>query len=584
MNDIYVYFFATALLMMLSIMLSTFSARFGFPLLLVFLAVGMLAGEDGIGRIPFDDTESAYLIGNLALGIILLDGGLRTRVETFRVGLWPALSLATFGVLITAGLCGLFAAWLLGLPLLTAILLGAIIGSTDAAAVFSLLNNSGTQLQQRVSATLEIESGSNDPMAIFLTVALLEALVRDDSGSTMSLLLNLLQQLGIGAVMGVVGGLLSVPLLNRLALAAGLYPLLVTAFGIFVLSITNLFGGSGILAIYLTGIFIGNQRIPSKQGTLQVLDGLAWLAQIGMFLILGLLVTPSRMIGDAAAGLAIALFLIFIARPVAVAIGLAPFVFSLRERVFVAWVGLRGAVPIILALFPVMAGLPESGLLFHIAFVVVLVSLLLQGFTIPLAARLLKVEVPPQPVPVQRMALELARTQDFEIFVFHLNELTHCNNIAVRDLGMPVGARIAALFRDETLHYPDRDSVVKAGDYLLVIGKSSDLHHLSRMFSTRPAPKRLDNRVFYGDFLLDGAARLMDIKLFYGLDISTPDQRPDITLAEYIAQRFGGHPVVGDQVQDHAITFVVAEVDGDEIRKVGMKWNQPASSSTAASA
>lgn len=583
MADINLYILATALLMTLSIVLGTFSARFGFPLLLIFLAVGMLAGEDGIGRIPFDNYPAAYLIGNLALAIILLDGGLRTRVENFRVGLWPALSLATFGVVITAGLCGLFAAWLLGLPILLGILLGAIIGSTDAAAVFSLLNNSGTHLKQRVSSTLEIESGSNDPMAIFLTVALLEALTSNSTSLGATLLISLFEQLGIGSVMGIAGGLLSVPLINRLHLADGLYPLLITALGILIFALTNLFGGSGILAVYLTGIFIGNQRIRNKQGILQVLDGLAWLAQIGMFLILGLLVSPSRMLEDAIPGLAIALFLIFIARPVAVGIGLAPFVFSLRETLFVAWVGLRGAVPIVLALFPMMAGLPQAELLFNIAFVVVLVSLLLQGFTISQAARLLQVEVPPKPMPVQRMALELAKHQEFEIFVFHLNELTHCNNIAIKDLGMPTGTRISALFRNENLLYPKKDDIVRAGDFLLVIGKSTDLVHLSRMFSAIHTPKRLDNRIFYGDFLLDGAARIMDIKLFYGLDIPIPGDKPDINLAQYIAQRFGGHPVVGDQIEDKAITFVVADVQGDEIRKVGMKWNQPAGSSAASS-
>ena len=575
MLDTNLIYFAIALLMTISIVLGTFSARFGFPLLLIFLGVGMLAGEDGIGGIPFDNHQVAYAIGNLALAIILLDGGLRTKVENFRVGLWPALPLATFGVVITAGLCGLFAAWLLDLPLLVGVLLGSIVGSTDAAAVFALLNNSGTHLKQRVSSTLEIESGSNDPMAIFLTVALLEALTSDEGGLTGTLLLSLVQQLGIGGLMGVVGGMLSVPLINRLHLSDGLYPLLVASFGVLIFAITNMLNGSGILAIYITGIFIGNQRVRSKQNILQVMDGLAWLSQIGMFLILGLLVSPHEILDTAIPALIISAFLILIARPIAVAICLAPFVFSLRERTFVAWVGLRGAVPIILAIFPMTYGLPEAPLLFNVAFIVVLVSLLLQGFTIAPAARLLKVEVPPEPTPFLRHALELPTKREYEIFVFHLDERTHCTNIAIRDLGMPIGTRIAALFRDESLIFPKGETVVRSGDNLLVVGKSEDLSSLSRMFSTTHTPRHLNNRVFYGDFLLDGAAPLKDVKLFYGLDIQIPESKPDLNLAQYIAHRFGGHPVVGDRIEDKAITFVVAEVQGDEIRKVGMKWNQP---------
>lgn len=571
--DINLPFLIAALLMILSIVLGTLSARFGFPLLLVFLGVGMLAGEDGIGNIPFDNYPVAYLVGNLALAIILLDGGLRTRVENFRVGLWPALSLASVGVLLTAGLCGLFAAWLLDLPWLVGILLGAIVGSTDAAAVFSSLNNSGVHLKQRVSSTLEIESGSNDPMAIFLTVVLIEALVSSEGASAGALALRLFEQMGIGALMGWIGGRLGVPLINRLQLAEGLYPLLVTAFGIAVFAATNSLGGSGILAIYLTGIIIGNQRIHAKQNILQVLDGLAWLAQIGMFLILGLLVTPHRLLEDALPGLLIALFLIFVARPVSVAIGLAPFVFSWQERVFVAWVGLRGAVPIILALFPIIAGIPESQQLFNIAFVVVLVSLLLQGFTLAPVARWLQVEVPPEPAPLQRMALELPTAQEYEIFVFHFDEKTHVSDVAVGELNLPEGTRIMAVFRHEVLNYPGEHDLIHPGDNLLVVGRTEDVAALARLFSTARAPRRLDNRVFYGDFLLDGAASLRDVGFFYGFNIPVPEDQPEITLAEYIGQRFGGHPVVGDQIADQRVTFVVAEVHGDSIVKVGIKWN-----------
>lgn len=575
MIDANLIYLVIGLLLTVSIVLGTFSARFGFPLLLIFLGVGMLAGEDGIGKIPFDNHQVAYTIGNLALAIILLNGGLHTKVENFRVGLWPALPLATIGVVMTAGICGLFAAWLLDLPLMVGFLLGSIVGSTDAAAVFALLNNSGTHLKQRVSSTLEIESGSNDPMAIFLTVALLEALTSSEGSMTGALLLSLVQQLGVGALMGLVGGFLSTPLINRLSLNEGLYPLLVAGFGILIFAIANSMGGSGILAIYITGIFIGNHRVRSKQNILQVSDGLAWLAQIGMFLILGLLVSPSEMLETLWPALAISAFLILVARPATVFICLAPFVFSARERLFVAWVGLRGAVPIILAIFPLTYGLPEAELLFNVAFVIVLMSLLVQGFTIAPAARLLNLEVPPEPAPVQRMTLELQTRKEYEIFLFHLDGKTHCTNIAIKDLGMPIGTRIAAIIREDSMIFPDGKSMLRADDNLVVIGAAGDLPQLSRMFSTTHTPRHLAARAFYGNFLLDGAAPLKDLKQLYGLDISIPPGKPDINLGDYIAHRFGGHPVVGDVITEKAVSFVVAEVHGDEIRKVGMKWNQP---------
>lgn len=563
-----------AVLVLLSIVLTAVSSRVGFPLLLLFLALGMLAGEDGLGKIPFQNYPASFLIGNLALAIILLDGGMRTRADSFRVALWPALSLATVGVVLTVGITGAFAAWLLDLPLWVGMLLGAIVGSTDAAAVFSLLNNSGVHLQQRVGATLEIESGSNDPMAVFLTVALLEITMQAESGFGMTLLISLVQQFGIGALMGVGAGFMLLRAVNALHLAAGLYALLVCSGGVLIFAATSAVGGSGILAVYLTGILLGNKRLRNKQGILQVLDGAAWLSQIGMFLILGLLVTPSSMMHYAIPALIVAVWLTLVARPLAVWVSLTPFVFSVREKFFISWVGLRGAVPIILALFPMMAGHEHAQLLFNIAFVVVLVSLMTQGFSIPLAASICKVEVPPEPEPAQRMALEMPTHQEHEIFIFLLDERTTATDKQVRQLRMPAESRIAAVFRGNQVLYPNGDTQLHQDDHLCVIGHTRDLPDISRLFSTIAAPEHLDGHHFFGDFMLDGSAHLADVCAFYGLKITLPPDAPDITLGEYISRRFGGHCVVGDKIREGGAKLVVAEMEGDEIRKVGIKWLQ----------
>ncbi|HVK99338.1 MAG TPA: potassium/proton antiporter [Dongiaceae bacterium] len=565
-----------AVLVLLSIVLTSVSSRVGFPLLLLFLALGMLAGEDGLGKIPFNNYPASFLIGNLALAIILLDGGMRTRAESFRVALWPALSLATVGVLVTVGVTAAFAAWLLDLPIWVAMLLGAIVGSTDAAAVFSLLNNSGVHLQQRVGATLEIESGSNDPMAVFLTIALLEITMQADHGLGMTLLVNLLKQFGIGALMGIAGGFLLLRTVNSLQLAAGLYALLVCSGGVLIFAATSAVHGSGILAVYLVGILLGNKRLRNKQGILQVLDGAAWLSQIGMFLILGLLVTPSSMMHYALPALFVAIWLTLVARPLAVWLSLVPFVFSGREKFFISWVGLRGAVPIILALFPMMAGHPQAQLLFNVAFVVVLVSLTTQGFSLPIAARLCRVEVPPEPEPAQRMALEMPTPQEHEIFIFQLDERSTATNRQVRQLRMPAESRIAAVFRGTQVIYPNGDTELHLDDHLCVIGHTQNLPDISRLFSTTAAPEHLDGHHFFGDFMLDGSAHLADVCAFYGLHINVPQDTPDITLGEYIARRFGGHCVVGDKIREGGAKLVVAEMEGDAIRKVGIKWVQEA--------
>ena len=390
-----------AALVFVSVIAGLYSARIGFSFLLVFLLVGILAGEDGIGRYHFDDLRLSFWVGNLALAVILLDGGLRTAFSTFRTGLRPASLLATLGVGVCAGITAVAGVLFVGLDWSTAWLLGAIVGSTDAAAVFSLLTRSGVTLNERVAATLEIESGVNDPMAVYLTLAFIALIAGTGAGQThdawMQMIAGFARQFGWGALFGVAAGLAMAALLRRVAsrdAGGGILALLIGAGGLMLFAATGLIGGSGFLAVYLFGLIVANRAAEIVAPTMAAMDGYAWLAQAGMFLLLGLLVTPSSLGGTVWPALAVAAVLMFVARPVAVWLCLLPFRFTPRETWYIAWVGLRGAVPIVLALFPLLAGVPRAEELFNVAFVVVLVSLLTQGTSIGWAARKLGVALP----------------------------------------------------------------------------------------------------------------------------------------------------------------------------------------------
>ena len=558
-----------AVFLLVSIITSAAVSRVGAPLLLVFLLIGMFAGVEGPGGIRFDNVQAAHLIGTVALGIILFDGGLRTRAETFRVGLRPALSLATVGVLVTAVTVGLFAAWVLELSWLQGLLIGAIVGSTDAAAVFSLLHVRGMELKQRVAATLEIESGVNDPMAVFLTIAMVEALLLGRGELSLMIAVDFVREMAIGTAVGVGSGYALAWIINRLNLVTGLYPLLAMAGGLATYGGTAALGGSGFLAIFLAGLVLGNHRLHAAQEILRVHDGLAWLAQIVMFLVLGLLVTPSALLANGFAALGVALVLMLAARPLAVVASLAPFRFPWREQLYISWVGLRGAVPIILALFPLLAGLEHAQLYFNVAFFVVLISLLVQGWTVAPVAHWLNLQVPANRGAVQRVNLDVPGQFEQELVGYRITPEAAAIGQSPSTLRLPAGARALAVIRgEESFSIADVEALAP-DDYLYLLAPGRAVSALDKLFATIVQPDYLEEHHFFGDFVLKGNARLGDVSSAYGfkVDASIATQ----TLADYLAQRFNRRPVVGDRCRLGSVEFVVREMREGVISLVGLR-------------
>ncbi len=557
-----------AVLVLLSVLASTIAERTGAPLLFVFLGIGMLAGEDGPGQIRFGDFQAAYLVGTMALAVILFDGGLRTRYDTFRVGLWPAVSLASVGVVLTTLIVGYGASYLLGLGLMEGLLIGAIIGSTDAAAVFSLLHAAGMRLKQRVGATLEIESGCNDPMAVFLTLSLIHIVSAPEGVPGWSLLGHFVQQFVLGAVAGVVGGKLLGWLVNRVTLASGLYPLLATAGGLAIYAATTVLEGSGFLAIYLAGLILGNSRVHAVGNILRVHDGLAWLSQIALFLMLGLLVTPQALFEIGWGGIGVAALLIFVARPIAVGVSLLPFRFPLREQVFISWTGLRGAVPIVLALFPILGGLPQSSIYFNVAFFVVLASMLLQGWTVAPLAGWLKLKLPKEHAPYYSEFVDVPGREGLQLLGYRVNDLSAAIGRTVLQLALPGDVRVVAAFRGGKAVESVSSLEIASDDLVYVITPSEHMGVLDLLFVPADDLEETEQQRFFGTFTLNGDAPLGEVVEMYGGTV--PQAISTMTLAQYIDRQFRRRPDVGDYVRFGKLNLVVREMREGKVAKVGI--------------
>ncbi|MEQ9045181.1 MAG: potassium/proton antiporter [Sneathiellaceae bacterium] len=553
-------------LVLLSIFAGMVSSRVGAPLLLVFLGLGMLAGEEGPGGIDFQDFDLVYGIGSVALAVILFDGGMRTPRANFRLAMWPAMTLASVGVFLTTGIVAAVAWGLFGFGIVESVLIGAVISSTDAAAVFFLLNVSGMELQKRVNATLEVESGLNDPMAVFLTITCVSLLLQPFDGDWLTIGTGFVADLAGGAVIGIAGGQAIVWLVNRLEIASGLYAILAVAAALLTFAAAQSVGASGFLAIYLAGLIVGNRRHRGRQLVGRFMDGMAWLMQITMFLLLGLLVTPTRLLDDLWSAVAIAAVLMFLARPLAVGACLLPVRFSGREIAFISWVGLRGAVPIFLATVPVLAQLPGAESYFSLAFVVVLLSLLVQGWTIAPVGRALDLELPPREDPVERQDLEIAQGIDRDIAGYRVGKDAIATGYPFREVPLPPRTRVIGVIRQGVVM--DRGALqrLQEGDTVLALASPENLYLLDRLFAGRRVH---GSAGVFGEFSFDAAVKVEAVAEIY--DATVPERFRFMTLAAYIERRGRRHLVVGDRVMLDRIELVVEEMAEQRIVRVGVE-------------
>ena len=458
-----------SLLLLISIIAGKTSYKFGVPILLFFLAIGMLAGSDGLGGIQFNDPKTAQFIGLVSLNFILFSGGLDTNWNSIKPVLREGIALSTLGVLLTALSLGTFVWLITDFTIYESMLLGSIVSSTDAAAVFSILRSKSLALKTNLRPTLELESGSNDPMAYVLTIAFLTLVVNQDQ-SILSVIPMLLQQMILGGVAGFIFGKLSKLIINKIKLDfEGLYPVLVISLMFITFSATNSIGGNGFLAIYICAVYLGNQDLIHKKTILKVYDGLAWLMQIVLFLTLGLLVFPGQVVPIFGIGLLISVFLILIARPIGVFISLIFFKMKMRRRLYISWVGLRGAVPIVFATYPLLAGIEKANMIFNIVFFISVTSVLIQGTTLSLIAKWLHVALPEKAKKLT--ATDLLMTENPKAEMREITVTKNCFAVdkKIVDLSFPKNAIIAMIIRDNSYITPNGGTEILADDTLVVL-------------------------------------------------------------------------------------------------------------------
>jgi potassium/hydrogen antiporter len=552
-----------AVLVMAGILSSLLALRFGAPLLLVFLVIGMVAGDAGPGHLNFDDVRTTYLVGSVALALILFDGGLRTRFQSIRAVLAPSMVLATVGVLLTALITAPIARYALDLNWTEALLVGAVVASTDAAAVFLLVHAQGLRLRPRVGATLEVESGTNDPFAVFLTLMLVE-LISSGSSSFWHVVGEFAQEAVLGAIVGVIGGRLVVLGLNRVALPQGLHAPFVATAALVIFGGAQIAHGSGFLAVYLAGIIIGNRPTRAHNSVVTFLDAATWLAQIVMFVLLGLLVSPQRLVSSVIPAVAVALVLMLVARPLAVFLCLAPFRFNWREKIFIAWTGLRGAVAIFLASIPMLVGLSKAYLYFDVAFVVVIISLLLQGWTLAAAARRLHVALPRAERGPRRVELDLPGQLEQQLVGYPVRP----KSLYLKRGLIPSWSKPTLVIRDQRILSPVEADPVAAGDYIYLLAPPEKAEALDRFFvdmlpSSAPDPHLL------GDFTVSGEHTLGELAEVYGVKVKEEDLKQ--TLADYFDIHLDHAPKEGAELALDSIVLVARSIGGGRVNVVGLR-------------
>ncbi|RTL53687.1 MAG: potassium/proton antiporter [Bradyrhizobiaceae bacterium] len=552
-----------AVLLMAGILSSLLALRFGAPLLLVFLALGILAGESGPGGLKFDDVHLTYLVGSAALALILFDGGLKTRFQSIRAVLAPSMVLATVGVLLTALFTAPVAKFALGIAWPQALLVGAVVASTDAAAVFLLVHAQGLRLRPRVGATLEVESGTNDPFAVFLTLVLVEILsIGQRTGA--HIVLEFIDETLLGIAIGFIGGRIVVIALNKVALPQGLHAPFVTTAALVIFGLAQISHGSGFLAVYLAGMVIGNRPTRAHNTVVTFLDAATWLAQIVMFVLLGLLASPTRLIQSLIPALAVAVTLMIIARPLAVFLCLAPFRFQWREKIFIAWVGLRGAVAIFLASIPLLLNLPGAHVYFDVAFVVVFVSLLAQGWTLGVAARKLHVALPRTDKGPRRIELDLPGQLEQQLVGYPVRG----NSLFLKRGLIPSWSKPTLVIRDQKILSPyEADPVVK-GDYVYLLAPPEKAEALDRFFVDMPAAPAPDPHLL-GDFMMAGDVTLGSVAEIYGINVVP--ENAELTLADYFDIHLDHAPRVGATVPLDSIVLVARSIGGNRVNVVGLR-------------